>query len=88
MIESAAQRIAMGIALTILSCTMLREANFNPMKIWGGAENRVFRMTDRAVKYYENIRLVYQLERELKDMQRQQESLDRQQENPECRPQA
>jgi len=83
-------RFAMGIAMTFLSFTMLQRctgvqvqhiqpADLSPVRIWGGVEDRVVRVKDRAIKYYENIRLVYEIETRLKDLQEQQEILrDRQ----------
>jgi len=77
-------RFAMGMAMTILSFAMLQRctgvqvqhiqpADLSPIRIWDGVEDKVIRVKDRAVKYYENIRLVYQIETRLKDLQEQQE---------------
>jgi len=83
-------RLAMGMAMTILSFAMLERctgvrvqhiqpADLNPVRIWGGVEDRALRVKDRAVKYYENLRWVYEIESRLKTMQEQQDALDRQQ---------
>jgi hypothetical protein len=77
-------RFAMGMAMTILSFAMLQRctgvqvqhiqpADLSPVRIWDGVEDKVLRVKDRAVKYYENIRLVYEIETRLKDLQEQQE---------------
>jgi anti-sigma factor RsiW len=77
-------RFAMGMAMTILSFAMLQRctgvqvqhiqpADLSPVRIWDGVEDKVIRVKDRAVKYYENIRLVYEIETRLKDLQEQQE---------------
>jgi len=77
-------RFAMGMAMTILSFAMLQRctgvqvqhiqaADLSPIRIWDGVEDKVIRVKDRAVKYYENIRLVYEIETRLKDLQEQQE---------------
>jgi anti-sigma factor RsiW len=77
-------RFAMGMAMTILSFAMLQRctgvqvqhiqaADLSPIRIWDGVEDKVIRVKDRAVKYYENIRLVYQIQSRLKDLQEQQE---------------
>src|SRR5947209_7338423 len=77
-------RFAMGMAMTVLSFAMLQRctgvqvqhiqaADLSPIRIWDGVEDRVIRVKDRAVKYYENIRLVYEIETRLKDLQEQQE---------------
>ncbi len=85
-------RFAMGMAMTILSFAMLQRctgvqvqriqaADLNPVRIWDGVEDKVIRVKDRGVKYYENIRLVYEIETRLKALQEQQEML-RDQRNP------
>ena len=67
-------RFAMGMAMTILSFAMLgrctgvhisqiKAADLNPMKVWQTTEDRVIRTKDRAVKSYENLRLVYEIRR-------------------------
>jgi hypothetical protein len=74
----------MGMAMTILSFAMLQRctgiqvqriqpADLSPVRIWDGIEDKAIRAKDRAVKYYENIRLVYQIETRLKDLQEQQD---------------
>lgn len=81
-------KFAMGMAMTILSFAMLERctgiqvqhiqaADLNPMRIWDGVEDKAIRTRDRAVKYYENIRLVYEIQSRLKDMEAQQEASDR-----------
>ncbi len=62
-------RFAMGVAVTILSFATAEPIDFKLMKIWDAAETKTLRVKDRTVKYYENIRFVYQLERSLKDLQ-------------------
>jgi hypothetical protein len=67
--QSALQpRLAMGMAMTLFSFAMLKQthpAPFNPIGLWRGAEGKVICAKDRAVEHYENIRLVYRLERQL-----------------------
>lgn len=78
-------RLAMGMAMTILSFAMLERctgvrvehiqaADLNPVRIWGATEDRAFRLKDRAVKYYENLRWVYEIETRLRTLQEQQEA--------------
>ena len=80
-------RLAMGMAMTILSFAMLERctgirvqqiqaADLNPVRIWGGVEDRTLRVKDRAVKYYENLRWVYEVETRLKSLQEQQEAAE------------
>jgi Putative zinc-finger len=79
-------RFAMGMAMTILSFAMLQRctgiqvqriqaADLSPIRIWDGIEDKAFRVKDRAVKYYENIRLVYEIQTRLRDLQEQQETV-------------
>jgi anti-sigma factor RsiW len=83
-------RLAMGMAMTILSFAMLERctgvhvqhlqaADLNPVRIWGGVEDRTLRVKDRAVKYYENLRWVYEIETRLRNLQQQQDASDQQQ---------
>ena len=78
-------RLVMGMAMTILSfamlerCTGIRvqqiQANdLNPVRIWGGVEDRAIRVKDRAVKYYENLRWVYEIEVRLRSLQDEAET--------------
>ena len=73
-------RLVMGMAMTILSFAMLERctgvrvqqiqaADLNPVRIWGGVEDRAMRVKDRAVKYYENLRWVYEIEVRLRSLQ-------------------
>lgn len=83
-------RFAMGMAMTILSFAMLQRctgmqvqhiqpADLSPIRIWDGVEDKVMRVKDRAVKYYENVRFIYRIESRLKDLQAQQEAASSQQ---------
>jgi hypothetical protein len=82
-------RLAMGLAMTILSFTMLERctgvqsqhiqpADLTPMRVWGNVEDHAMRVRDRAVKYYENLKIVYEIESRLKDLQDQQDASERQ----------
>jgi Putative zinc-finger len=75
-------RLAMGMAMTILSFAMLERctgvhvqhiqaADLSPVRIWGGVEDKTMRLKDRAVKYYENLRWVYEIEVRLGALQGQ-----------------
>ena len=78
-------RLAMGMAMTILSFAMLERctgmriqhieaADLNPVRIWGGLEDKTLRVKDRAVKYYENLRWVYEIESRLRTLEDQQDA--------------
>ena len=41
--------------------------DLNPVRIWGGIEDKTVRLKDRAVKYYENLRWVYEIEVRLRE---------------------
>jgi anti-sigma factor RsiW len=71
-------RYAMGMAMTVLSFAMLGRlsgievrqlspADLDPVKVWMAAEDRVHRTWERSVKYYENLRLVFEIQTQLKE---------------------
>ncbi|HEY1341785.1 MAG TPA: zf-HC2 domain-containing protein [Bryobacteraceae bacterium] len=74
-------RFAMGMAMTILSISMLarfigvprelRPADFEPAKIWAGMEDRAVRTWARTVKFYDNLKFVYQIQTTLRQWQQQ-----------------
>ena len=75
----------MGMAMTILSFAMLERctgvqvariqpADLSPVRVWSNLEDKTFRIKDRAVKYYENLRWVYEIETQLHSLQKQQET--------------
>ena len=78
-IEAVLQpRYAMGMAMTILSFSMLarftgiepRQLNpqdLDPVKVWQSIDDRTHRIWDRAVKYYDNLRLVIEVQSQLKE---------------------
>jgi hypothetical protein len=81
-------RLAMGMVMTILSVSMLAQAfglevrqlkasDLEPVKIWTGVEDGAHRQWSRFVQYYENIRVVYEIQSRLKEWADQQEQ-DRQ----------
>lgn len=71
-------RYAMGMAMTLLSFAMLGRfagievrhlspSDLDPVKIWTATEDRVTRTWQRGVKYYESLRLVYEIESRVKE---------------------
>ncbi|MGC8759559.1 MAG: anti-sigma factor family protein [Bryobacteraceae bacterium] len=71
-------RFAMGMAMTILSFAMLarfagvpvrqlRVTDLEPARVWMALEDRAWRTWDRAKKYYESLRLVYEIQQTLKE---------------------
>jgi hypothetical protein len=84
--ESVLQpRYAMGMAMTILSFSMvarfagieprqLTPADLNPAKVWATMDDRAHRTWDRAVKYYDNLRLVIEVQSRLKEFSDQEQA--------------
>ena len=81
-------RLVMGMALTILSFSMmarcagispreLSAADMNPRKIWASIDDRVHRTWVRSVKFYEEIKFVYEIQSRLRDWTEQQEEEER-----------
>jgi anti-sigma factor RsiW len=76
-------RFVMGMAMTILSFAMLARyvapfrqfnpADLKPTEVWASTENRMHRFWQRSVKFYENIRFVYQLQSRLREWQQVQD---------------
>jgi anti-sigma factor RsiW len=71
-------RFAMGMAMTILSFAMLGRfsgikvrqltaQDLNPAAIWTEIDDRAHRTWARAVKYYESLRFVYEIQSRLKE---------------------
>ncbi|MCU1338975.1 MAG: putative transrane anti-sigma factor [Bryobacterales bacterium] len=69
-------RFAMGMAMTVLSFAMigrftqvrqLTPADLDPVKVWTAAEDRVVRWYNRGVKYYDSLRVVYEIQTRLKE---------------------
>jgi len=76
-------KYAMGMAFTILSISMLARfvapvrqpqlSDLQPAKVWAGLEDRAVRAWGRTVKYYENLKFVYQIQTTLREWQQQDE---------------
>lgn len=77
-------RFAMGMAMTILSFSLLGRfagievrqlsaSDLRPSAVWMAVEDRAARSWDRAVRYYEGLRIVYQIRTQLEQFQREDE---------------
>ena len=77
-------RLAMGMAMTILSFSLigrfagvpvrqLTAADLDPGRVWSSMDAKVHRTYDRAVKYYENLRLVFEIQSRLREWSAEQE---------------
>jgi hypothetical protein len=71
-------RYVMGMAMTILSFSMLarfahieprqlRPSDLDPVRVWQGIDDHSHRVYDRAMKYYDNLRLVIEIQSRLKE---------------------
>jgi anti-sigma factor RsiW len=78
-------KFAMGMAMTVLSFAMLgrfsgievrqlKPSDLDPVKVWTAAEDRVHRTWERTVKYYENLRVVYEIQTQLREWTDQADS--------------
>jgi len=77
-------RMVMGLSLTILFFGMmarcagipgrqLSPADLNPSRVLAGLDDRVHRGWERSVKFYENLRFVYQIQSRLREWRDQQD---------------
>jgi len=75
-------KFAMGMAMTILSLAMLwrtvgpaplSSRDLKPARIWATLEDRASYAWGRTVKFYENLKFVYQIQTTLRQWQQQQE---------------
>lgn len=77
-------KLAMGMAMTILSFAMLsrctgiqvqqlKPSDLNPVKVWTNLEDRGQRMWDRTVKYYDNLKVVYEIRSQIHDLTGQED---------------
>jgi hypothetical protein len=77
-------KFAMGMAMTILSFSMLgklagieirqlKPSDLHPAKVWAAADDRIHRVWARAVKQYENLRLVYEVRTRLQEWTEQEQ---------------
>ena len=86
-------RLAMGMAMTILSFSMLgrftapvkqlRPSDLDPVKVWAAVEDKSHRVWDRTLKYYESLRVVYEIQSRLKDLSDQEATEKIDQKKPE-----
>ena len=78
-------RFAMGMAMTILSISLLarsigmpdrtlRPADLRPSAVIAAVDDRLHRAWDGVVKYYENLRVVYEIRSRLSEWSSEQEA--------------
>jgi anti-sigma-K factor RskA len=75
-------KLVMGALMTILSFTMLgrfipmrqlKAADLRPSTVWATLDDSAHRVWARSVKYYENLKVVYQIQALLREWQQQEE---------------
>jgi hypothetical protein len=76
-------KYAMGMAMTVLSIAMLAKfvtpirqpqlSDLRPSQVWAGVEDRATRAWGRTVKFYDNLKFVYQIQTTLREWQQQDE---------------
>jgi hypothetical protein len=74
-------KYAMGMALTVISLSMLaqfvvpvrqlRPEDLKPSAVWAAMEDRAVRTWGRTVKFYDNLKFVYQIQTTLREWQQQ-----------------
>jgi hypothetical protein len=81
-------KFAMGMAMTILSFSMLgrlagiegrqlKPSDLQPAKVWAAVDDKAHLAWARAVKYYENLRLVYEVRSRLQEWTEQEQEDNR-----------
>ena len=77
-------KFAMGMAMTILSFSLLgrfagievrqlKASDLTPTAIWSAADDRFHKSWERAVKYYEGLKVVYEVQSRLRELTQQDE---------------
>ena len=74
-------KFALSMAMTILSFSMLfgqfrqlSPSDLQPAKVWAGIEDRAYRTWTRTLKFYDNLKFVYQIQTTLREWQQDQEA--------------
>ncbi|MFN0165319.1 MAG: anti-sigma factor family protein [Bryobacteraceae bacterium] len=81
-------RLVMGMALTVISFSMmarcagvpvrqLQAADLEPIRIWANVDNTAYRLWSRGVKFYDSLKFVYEVQSRLHDWTEQQEEEER-----------
>ena len=74
-------KFALSMAMTILSFSMLfgnvhqlRPADLQPAKVWADIEDRAYRTWALTMKFYDNLKFVYQIQATLREWQQDQDA--------------
>jgi hypothetical protein len=77
-------KFAMGMAMTILSFSLLgrfagieprqlKPSDLSPTAVWAAAEDRLHKTWDRVVRYYEGLKVVYEVQTRLRELREQED---------------
>jgi hypothetical protein len=62
---------------TGVSLRQLQPSDLEPAKVWAALDDRAHRAWERSVKFYENLKVVYEIQSRLRDWSEQQEEEER-----------
>ena len=65
--------LSFSILSQLAPVRQLRATDLEPKAVWHGLENRVLDAWDRSVKFYDNLKFVYQIQTTLREWQQQDE---------------
>jgi phage I-like protein len=65
--------LSFSILSRFVPMQQLRSADLRPSEVWASLDDRAHRAWARSVKYYENLKVVYQIQTLLRDWQQQAE---------------
>ena len=65
--------LSFSILSRFVPMQQLRAADLRPSEVWASLDDRAHRAYARTVKYYENLKVVYQIQTLLRDWQQQAE---------------
>lgn len=82
-------KFAMGMAMTILSFSLLgriagievrqlKPSELSPKAVWAAVDDRAHKSWERVVKYYEGLKVVYEVQSRLKDWTEQEDERPKQ----------
>ena len=65
--------LSFSILSRFVPMQQLKAADLRPSEVWASLDDRAHRACARTVKYYENLKVVYQIQTLLRDWQQQAE---------------
>jgi hypothetical protein len=61
------------LARFVVPMKSIRAEDLKPAAVWAGLEDRAYRAWGRALKFYDNLKVVYEIQATLKDWQQKNE---------------